>query len=181
MSPHRGRAFTLIELLVVILIIAVISAIMVPAYAGYYDKSRFDGEVRRIQDYFAQARENAVKGDTTVTLHFERGIHEFSMTVDALPPQDDLPTALLTAAATKSNGGQDIPPYHIGEDYQVKNFNVTSSSANSGPAGVTQTDVHFQGDGTCDRAELVLTSKQGYNAHLSLSPMNGRLALEAAR
>jgi len=176
MARLRGRAFTLIELLVVILIIAVISGVMVPAFAGFYDKSRFDAEVRRIQDYFALAREKAVKGDVTVTLHFERGIHQFSIAVDPLPAQDDLPTTMLTDASTQQGASQDVAPYQIGSEFQVENFSVTGAS---GPSATTQTDARFNGDGTSDGADLQLTSRQGYTAHLSLSPMNGRLTLEA--
>ena len=173
---QRTRGFTLIELLVVILIIAVMSAVIIPAFAGYYEKSRFDAEVRRVQDYFALAREKAVKGDTSVTLHFEHSIHEISMSVDPLPPQNDLPTAMLTDAGTEQGTGQPALPLHIGEDYNVENFHVSSAD---GPAGLTQTDVRFHGDGTSDGAEMSLRSRQGYTALLTLTPMNGRLSLSA--
>ena len=171
---HRTRAFTLIELLVVILIIAVMSAVVVPAFAGFYEKARFDAEIRRIQDYFALAREKAVKGDTTVTLHFERGIHEFSIVVDPPPPQTDMPTALFTASGTDLSPSQEVAPYHISDEHQVENFRV---SAANGPAGITRVDVHFHGDGTSDGAALSVLSRQGFTAHLILTPMNGRLAL----
>ena len=175
MAPQRSRAFTLIELLVVILIIAVMSAVVVPAFAGYYEKSRFDGEIRRLQDYFALAREKAVKSDTNVSLHFEHSAHMFSMVVDPPPPQNDMPTAMLTAAGTDLSPSLDVLPFHVGEDYDVDSFVVTGGG---GPSAVTQTDVHFHGDGTSDGADMNIRSKQGYTAHLSLSPMDGRLTLD---
>ena len=173
--PTPRRAFTLIELLVVIFIIAVTSAIIVPAFAGFLDKARFDAEIRRLQDYFAVAREKAVKGDTTVTLHFEHSLHEFSISVDALPPQNDLPTVLLSAASADMNRNQDAGRYHIGDEYHVENFAVANSLGTGADAG---TDAHFHGDGTCDGADLTMVSRQGYTAHLTLSPMTGRLALD---
>jgi len=172
MSRRRTRAFTLIELLVVILIIAVVAAVIVPAFAGFYDKARFDAEIRRVEDYFAVAREKAVKGDTTVTLHFERTIHELSMTIDPLPPQNDLPTAMLTA---ETGQVREVVPYHIADDYQVENFQTSSAGGNSGGSG---SDITFHGDGTADAAQMDIVSRQGYTAHLVLSPMNGRLALD---
>ena len=175
MRPARTRAFTLIELLLVILIIAVVSAVIVPAFAGFYEKARFDAEIRRTQDYFALAHERAVKGDTNVTLHFEHGISEFSMVVDPLPPQNDLPTAMLTASGTDMSAGSDVAPYHVGSDFQIEGF--TSSGVGATAAGTTggQADVHFHGDGTSDTASFVIASRQGYTANMALSPMNGRL------
>jgi len=179
MHPLR-RAFTLIELLVVILIIAVVSAIIVPQFSGYYDKSKFDAEVRRIQDYVALAREKAVKSDMTVTLHFERGAHEFMITADPLPMQNDLPTAMQTPELAEQQGAaQDVPPYRIGSEYQVDGFTVTAN-ANSQSA-TSQTDVHFNGDGTSDGLELHLVSDRGYTAHLSLAPTTGQMTLGAAQ
>ena len=175
MRTRRGGAFTLIELLVVILIIAVMSAVIVPAFAGYYEKSRFDAQIRRVQDYFALAREKAVKGDTTVTLHYEHSIHEMSISIDAPPPQNDMPTAMLTASGTDLNPGQTVSPLRIGDDYLVENFNATGAS---GPSGRTQTDVTFRGDGTSDSAAFDVKSKVGYTAHMTLTPMNGRLSLD---
>lgn len=169
-------AFTLIELLVVILIIAVMSAVVIPAFAGYLEKSRFDAEIRRLQDYFALAREKAVKCDTNVALHFDHGIHQFSIAVDPLPPATDMPTAMLTGGGADVSPNQETAPYRLGDDYQVEDFSVSSGN---GPAGTTQTDVRFHGDGTSDGADLEVVSRQGYTAHLTLSPMNGRLALRA--
>ena len=177
MSRNRQHAFTLIELLVVILILAVMAAVMVPAYSGFYEKARFDAEVRRIQDYFALAREKAVKGDTTVTLHFERGIHEFSIAIDPPPPRNDMPTALLTASGTDLSPSQEVAPFHISDEHQVENFTVSGAS---GPSAITKMDVQFRGDGTSDGAQISLLSRQGFTAHLTLAPMNGRLALDGA-
>ncbi len=175
---HRSRAFTLIELMVVILIIAVVAAVMVPAYAGFYSKTRFDAEIRRQQDYFAEARERAIKDDTTVTVHFEHGAAAFSIAIDPLPQQSDLPTAMLTAAGTDLSLSPDVSPYHIGNDFRVENF-VTSSagSGSGGPLANSQSDVQFRGDGTSDSAEYDIKSGDGYFAHLTLSPMTGRLTL----
>jgi prepilin-type N-terminal cleavage/methylation domain-containing protein len=182
MSTRQARAFTLIELLVVIIIIAIISAVVVPAYNSSYTKAKFDAEVRNIQDYFAQAREIAVKDDTTVTIHFEPGTHEFSMVADRLPPATDLPSDMLTTA-TQSSGSPDAAPYRPGDDYRIEGYNVSSNSNASVTTspGVTRTDVQFHGDGSCDGLDFQVVSRQGYSTRLSLNPMSGRLLLGDAR
>ena len=175
MTPQRNRAFTLIELLVVILIMAIVAAVMVPAFAGFLDKTRFDAEIRRIQDYFALAREKAVKGDTTVTLHFEHSVKQFTITVDPVPPARDMPTALLTGAGSDLGATSDVQPYRVADDYRVERFSVTGAN---GPTALSQSDVRFNGDGTSNGAALEILSKQGYTASMTLSPMNGRLTLD---
>lgn len=177
MNCRSRGAFTLIELMVVILIIAVVSAVIVPAYGGFYAKSRFDGEIKRIQDFVAEARARAVAGDTTVTLHFERGADVFTISVDTLPQQNDLPTALLEDSGRNQIG--DIDPYHVNDEFRVENFTVQGTgSANpaSGRTGIS--DVQFRGDGTSDGAEMSILSRDGLAAHLIISPVDGQLKID---
>ena len=176
MIRHRRGAFTLIELLVVILIIAVVSAVIVPAYGGYYAKTRFDGEVKRIQDYIAIARERAVAGDTTAVLHFERTADLFTITVDSIPPQTDLPTNMLNTPGTDLGPSQDVAPYHVNDEFRVESFNSQSAS-NPGSGGGSGSDLQFRGDGTCDGAEMTLISRYGYGVQLTVSASNGRVTI----
>jgi prepilin-type N-terminal cleavage/methylation domain-containing protein len=183
MSSFRMRAFTLIELLVVIIILAVMSAIVVPAYSRYLEKARFDSEIRHIQDVFAFARERAVARDTNVTLHFDRGSDTFSAAVDPPPLESDQPSVFQSAANGDALAGlgQDPPAiYPMGENYRVENFSVMGNAANggSGSQPASQADIHFRGDGTTDGAVLDIISKEGYTAHLILWPATGRLTLE---
>src|ERR1041385_4781425 len=91
----QQRAFTLIELLVVIIILAVMTSVIVPAYSQFADKARFDATAVDIQDAFAHARERAVANDTVVTLSYDPQSETFVVTSTPPPPPTDQPTTML--------------------------------------------------------------------------------------
>jgi|SRR5579871_3245113 len=179
------RAFTLIELLVVILIIAVMAGTVVPAYARFLEKSRFQTQVRYVQDLFAFAREQAVQKDTTVTVDYDPRNAMFVATVTPPAPTTDQPSAFAAMNGGDTSQETEIIPPHVtrlGEEYAVASFKVGTSGvtqgANGNSKGGSSTELHFLSDGTVEGADLVIASNKGYLAHLVLWPSTGRLTLE---
>lgn len=180
MNRRSERGFTLIELLMVIIIIAVMSATMVPAYARFWSKTRFNGTVAQVRDCFVNARQQAILNDTSATVSFDARSQTFVVTVAPPPTQFDQPVAF--GNTDTDNGGTVTPPTPTGvqlnPDIVVTSFQAGGNlSGGSGqPAGATE--VHFRNDGTCDGADLQLASDSGYTAHLIVWPATGRVTLE---
>lgn len=171
MSRHRRAAFTLIELLVVIIIIAITSTVIVPAYARFWDKTRFDFALSSFQDMFAYAREQAILNDTTALLVYDPQSGMLTVAVQPTPPQADQPMAFDPASDTGAvSAGVTAPrTFQLGEEFSLARF-VTG-----GEAGTT---LRFRSDGTCEGAEALLISQTGYAAHLLVSPATGRVTVE---
>ncbi len=165
--PQRRSGFTLIELLVLIVIIAVMSSTIVPAYSRYLAHARFDSQVRAIQEIAAYAHEQAIKSDSTVTMTFEPQSATFTVMT---PPvsQTDLPSAL--AGADSSLNDISYPPRQL----QISHEFALRQSAAGGQSG-SSTNIRFRGDGTCDGAVISLSSAAGYTAQLKLQASTSRL------
>jgi len=170
---QRRSGFTLIELLVLIVIIAVMSSTIVPAYSRYLAHARFDGQVRSIQEIAAYAHEQAVATDSTVTMTYDPQSATFTVVT---PPvsHSDLPIAL--AGVDSSLNDISYPPrrLQISPEYALRQSAGDSRSGSSG----SSTNIRFRGDGTCDGAMITLSSASGYTAQLTLQASTSRLLLQ---
>ncbi len=181
-----NKGFTLIEMVVVIIIVAVMTSIVVPAYARFYARASFDGQVRQVQDAFAYAREQALERDATVTLEFSPQTESFDITLQPPTPPTDQPTAYANANVDTSTFALSHT-VQLDSSVGVVGFTATDTSQGIVPGGSTgnansnrgATTVSFRADGTSDGAQLTVVSAQNpYSAHLTLHPANARLTLD---
>jgi prepilin-type N-terminal cleavage/methylation domain-containing protein len=176
---RTATGFTLIEMVVVIIIVAVMAGVLVPAYGRFYARTRFDANVRDVQDVFAYAREQALAKDAPVTLMFDPGSETFAVNVTAPPPPTDQPLAFPDVKTDSAS----VPETHVTQldsSMAINGFAATDTGQNSSSGtGRGATIVHFRPDGTSDAAELtVLGMENGYMAHMTLQPGNARLTLD---
>jgi prepilin-type N-terminal cleavage/methylation domain-containing protein len=178
--------FTLIEILIVIVIIAVMSAVVVPAYVRYLGHVRFQAKVKQVQDLFAYAREQAIALDTTVTLKYDKGSARFTVELPDSSPSNDQPSAFSNGTQVQDAHGQAAPPPRVVQldpEQSVSNYivsqgtNSTSTSANS-TVQSGQNELHFQGDGTVETLDMSIAQSDGKKAHLQLWPATGKLTLD---
>ncbi len=177
MPSRRSSAFTLIELIVVIIIIAIMSSVVVPAYARFWERTHFDVAVGAVKDLFAYAREQAVANDTTATVAFDSQNEALVAVVMPQAPPTDQPVALAEADNSDTQPGLLPPPLRrvlsLGTEMAITRFATG--------VGDGKPVVRFRGDGTCDGAEITLVSANGYATHLFVSPATGRVLMDDGR
>ena len=83
---ERGRrAFTLVEVVIVVGIIAILSAIAIPHYAGIIQRYRADAAARRIINDLAMVQSRANTTSTSQTIVFSTAASQYSVTGMADP------------------------------------------------------------------------------------------------
>ena len=178
---QRRQAFTLIELIMIVIIIAVVSALVVPAYARYWSKAKFESSVHQIEEMLSDARDKAVELDTVTTVSFDKQSQTFMVMRLQPPPQTDQPSMMSNSDQQNVLMSRNSVPTSIslGGDIGVVQFQTGGSSSlpNSNSSGSTN-QLRFNGDGTSDGAHISLASKSGYTAEIMVWPANGRLARE---
>ena len=180
---RQKKGFTLIEMVVVIIIVAVVTAMLVPAYSRYYVRQRFDASVGDVQDAFAYAREQALAKDAPVTLVYDAQSDSFAINLSPLPPPSDQPVSFPDMSADNATLTQ-ARSIRLDRNVSITGFTSTNTSLDSVSGGGASrnsngrgaTSVHFRSDGTSDGAELtVVDSANGNMAHMVLQPGSGRL------
>jgi type II secretory pathway pseudopilin PulG len=183
----------------VIIIIAIMSSIVVPAYAHYWDRTRFNNEIGDVRDLLTYAREQAITNDTTVTVSYQGSA--LIATVSPPPAQSDLPVVDTNGSNPDVQLAQTqagVPPepriLPIGGDLMVAGFNVGSQTTMPGTVNISSVSsmggagstggaaggsaLHFEGDGTCEGAQIMLIGINGFEANIVISPSTGELKVD---
>jgi hypothetical protein len=174
------------------------AAVIVPAYLRFLGHARFRGKVRAVQDLFAYAREQALSLGAPVTLSYDKQSESFTVTLPTPPAQSDEPVALSGSEAGENANAQSAPAapprtVKLDPDQSVGNYTLSASplataSPNATVPGSNSTsgtsgpnDLHFQGDGTVEGLEMVISQGDGAHADLTLSPATARLTLDVGK
>jgi|SRR5579862_5432493 len=169
----RAHGFTLIELTVVIIIIAVMSVGIVPAYQRFLQHVGFESMAGDVESLFAEARNRAVTDGAEVDVVFDSSGKTFAM-VEQPPLQNaDQPLA-LQSNMPPSQSPMTAKILHLGQNFAVPMFTPGSGTSGSSSGG-SSNRVRFRDDGTCDGAQLALLSSDGYSAQYLLLPATGRM------
>src|SRR5437899_2022414 len=99
------HAFTLIEMLVLIIIIAVLSSVVVPAYARFHEKAKFHQGVQQMVEFLASAREEALKAGSDAVVRFDPQTEALAFSVETQTPNTDVPTAMQTSQTSPESQG----------------------------------------------------------------------------
>lgn len=183
-------AFTLIELVVVIIIIAVASAVLTPAYSRYLSHAQFDEKAEQVRNLFAWARQQALETGTQCTISLDDGGRSITATSQPGSQISDLPAvdANTTGSASALNQQtQTLPPVKrsvdLSKGYTMPQFMVEQESqfvsqppSNGGPPQTSSaSQIAFYTDGTSDYATVSLSGASGFRSQWTLWPPTGEL------
>lgn len=173
--PERsGRAFTLIEMVTLIIIIAVISAVVVPSYTRFRARGEFQSVVETLRGELSEARNLAVQNGTDSVVRFDPQTDVFMVTVDVPDAPTDVPETMQESADAVTAPPPRIVP--LAGSVAVREFQVLppdSQSADSNQQTNGPAEMRFHEDGRSDGGLITLVSEFGYAAQLEVSPLTG--------
>jgi prepilin-type N-terminal cleavage/methylation domain-containing protein len=169
-SSRRQFAFSLIELMVVLLLIAIMSAMIIPAMHGTYEDALLRSTARRLIDVLNLANSRAVSLNQTfqVRLNTTEGTY-------LLEPMKPLP-------------GTPPPQFAPFKGIFDKRISVAlrrpvaaNLEAEADDAARDASDpaarISFYPDGTADSRELVLRDRDGFQLALRINPITARVRI----
>jgi type II secretion system protein H len=157
------RGFSLIELMVVLLLIAVLSAMIIPAMHGTYEDALLRSTARRLVDVFNLANSRSVTLNQVfyVRLNTKEGKY-------LIEPQRRTPAA-----------AKQFAPFEGVFDQRVS-VELRRSEASEAERAENERDlarIAFYPDGTADGRELLLRDRQGFQLALRINPITARVQI----
>ena len=172
----KSGAFTLVELMVVVVLIAVVSAIIIPEMKGTYGDALLRSTTRELANAFDIASSRAVSLNQVhrVRLEPETGRYLIEKRVretdagDEFAPLKDVPEA---------EGRLDS---RISIQVRTADDTLTTDATETTPGGKSDLRqpmdaISFYSDGTADPAEVVLRDKDGFRLALRINPITARV------
>lgn len=163
-NHSRRFGFSLIELMVVVLLIAVMSAMIIPAMHGTYEDALLRSTARRLIDVLNLANSRAVTLNQTFQVRLN--------TTDAKYLLEPMRKAPATASPqfTPLEGVFDKRISVI-----LRSPALSESEAEEEDGGTPAGQISFYPDGTADNRELLLRDRDGFQLALRINPVTARV------
>ena len=176
-SQRLRRAFTLMEMMVVVLLIAVLTALIVPEMKGTFEDALLRSTSRKLLDAFALASSRAItlNQDCRVKLDLAEGRFVVERRVMVAGRERFVPLKDVDGSEGKLDKRiaiQFTSPEELtaGDDGQAAPASDAVTPANTD----SENSVAFYSDGTADLAEIQLRDRSGYLLKLRLNPVTAR-------
>ncbi|MGH7951129.1 MAG: pilus assembly FimT family protein [Limisphaerales bacterium] len=168
------RGFTLIEMMVVIILIAIISAMIIPEMKGSFDDALLRSTGRDLINVFSLASSRAVSFDQHYRVQFDiqNGRYMLEQQIHDGAQEEFVPLKDVSGAEGKVDSRIAIEINSPDENPSENNSdNSDGSSANEN----LQDAISFYPDGTADTAEIRLRDRDGFQLLLKLNPVTARV------
>ena len=164
-KPKFFRAFTLVEMMVVIVLIAIISAMIIPEMKGSFD----DALLRSTGRDLASSRAVSFGQHYRVKFDTQNGRYAVERQAHDGARENFVPLKDVSGAEGKWNPLIAVEINSPGENPSKDNFD-------GNPAGQNLEDaISFYPDGTADAAEIRLRDRAGFQLLLKLNPATARV------
>lgn len=185
-NPKRRNAFTLIELMVVCLLVAILTALIIPEMKGSYQDALLRATGRKLVDVFDLAYSRAVSLDQVdrVRLNPSTGGYMLEKRVQQGGQERFVPIR-------DASGGRGALDRRISIEVRNSGGDVLEESPQAAPAQTAADEpmnpesadmITFYPDGTADGREVILHDQQGYGLALRINPITARVnIIELAR
>ena len=156
------RGFSLIELMVVLLLIAVLSAMIIPAMHGTYEDALLRSTARRLVDVCNLANSRAVTLNQVfyVRLNSKEGKYRVE------------PQRKATATAKQMAPMEGVFDQRVSVELRRSEADAEGAGNERNVAQIT-----FYPDGTADARELLLRDRQGFQLALRINPITARVQI----
>lgn len=177
----RQRAFTLIELMVVCILLAILTAIIVPEMRGSYQDSLLRATGRKLMDAFDLAYSHAASRDEVDRVHLDvrsakyiveqrvetQGQESFKPLTDVPGAEGDLDNRISFQVRNSSE-----------DSTNQTSETVSDEAASRGQSNPEADDaISFYPDGTADDREVVLRDEEGFGLALRVNPITARVKI----
>jgi prepilin-type N-terminal cleavage/methylation domain-containing protein len=187
--PVYNQAFTLVEMMVVVVLIAILTAMIIPEMKGTYEDALLRSTSRQLLNAFSLASSRAVSLNQMHRVRLDRRAGHFyvekRVTKSSRQPEF-IPVVDAAGAKGELDSRIFIQMQQMSESPQEALAPEPSASqafaASTLPTGISAEAVGFYADGTADAAELLLRDRAGFRLVLRINPITGRVrVLELAR
>lgn len=177
----QARGFTLIELMVVLVLIAVLTAVMIPEMRGTFENEQLRATSRELIRGLGIAHSQSITVNQSHRLIIDRERNRYR--VERLARAEDAGTGFVPARGVPGAEGawneritiEFRPPPGAAAD--GGGTTASASAARPAEAGGASAPniIRFHPDGTADGAEIHLRDRAGFGLALRLNPITARV------
>lgn len=174
--PSNQRAFTLIELMLVLVLIAIMTAMIVPEMRGTHEEAVLRASARKMADVLNLAASKAISSNEPQQLRLERTTGRYRV--------ESVSTSDLTAT-----NGQTVIEGQFDKRIRIEirpGERETLDESQEEPSSENPTEelapnpsdrIRFFANGAADAAEVVFRDSTGAELSLKINPTTGRVRI----
>lgn len=177
----HARGFTLVELMVVLVLIAVLTAVMIPEMRGTFEGEQLRAISRELIRGLSIANSQSITVNQPHRLIIDRERNRYR--VERLARTEDAGTGFVPASGVPGAEGawnerisiELRPPPGETADAQLAGSPETERPQSNATGGSSPDIIRFFPDGTADGAEIHLRDREGFGLALRLNPVTARV------
>lgn len=172
-----SAGFTLIEMLVLIIIMAILSTVVVPAYSRLRDRADFETQLSKVQGFFAEARARAIELGADVEVRYDTQSETFVASAPATLSTNDVPTAIAEEPDTLPVAYQ--ATLALPRDYRIMDVDIFGPEVGMHARDNRADSVlYFHEDGTSDGMRCTVSRDTGAAATVTIWPSTATVDIE---